>query len=122
MKYVWLLIHLNPLSAETTKWSNTFKQFVGFCRLLPTNCLSGFDNFVRLALKGLKAKSLIQREKGFFLTIHQVPAGICLFKVNMEILEKRVNMFKVNNKRHQTRIYYGAVYQRIYINLAICPT
>ena len=42
---------LNPLSANPTKWSNTLKQFVG---KLPTNCLSVFDHFVRLALKGLK--------------------------------------------------------------------
>ena len=33
-----------------TKWSNTFKQFVGN---LPTNCLSVFADFVGLALKGL---------------------------------------------------------------------
>ena len=33
-----------------TKWSNTPKQFVG---KLPTNCLSMFDHFVGLALKGL---------------------------------------------------------------------
>ena len=35
--------HLNPLSANPTKWSNTLKQFVG---KLPTNCLSVFDHFV----------------------------------------------------------------------------
>ena len=40
----------NPLSANPTKWSNTFKQFVG---KLSTNCLSVFDHFVKLALKGL---------------------------------------------------------------------
>ena len=39
---------LNPLSANPTKWSNTFKQFVG---KLPTNCLSVFVHFVGLALK-----------------------------------------------------------------------
>ena len=39
-----------PLSASFTKWSNTLKQFVG---KLPTNCLSVFDHFVGLALKGL---------------------------------------------------------------------
>ena len=38
--------HLNPLSANPTKWSNTLKQFVG-------NCLSVFDHFEKLALKGL---------------------------------------------------------------------
>ena len=42
---------VNPLSASPTKWSNTLKQFVGN---LPTNCLSVFDHFVILALKGLK--------------------------------------------------------------------
>ena len=39
------------LSANPTKWSNTLKQFVG---KLPTNCLSVFDHFVGLALKGLR--------------------------------------------------------------------
>ena len=42
--------NLNPLSANPTKWSNTLKQFVGN---LPTNCLSVFDHFVKMALKGL---------------------------------------------------------------------
>ena len=44
----------NPLSANITKWSNTLQQFVG---KLPTNCLSAFDHFVGLALKGLTIKS-----------------------------------------------------------------
>ena len=42
--------HINPLSAKFIKWSNTLKQFVG---KLPTNCLSVFDHFSGLALKGL---------------------------------------------------------------------
>ena len=41
---------LNPLRANPTKWSNTLNQFVGN---LPTNCLSVFDHFAKLALKGL---------------------------------------------------------------------
>ena len=41
---------INPLSANSTKWSNTLKKFVGN---LPTNYLSMFDHFVGLALKGL---------------------------------------------------------------------
>ena len=40
----------NFLSAKFIKWSNTLKQLVG---KLPTNCLSVFDHFVGLALKGL---------------------------------------------------------------------
>ena len=37
-------------SANITKRSNTFKQFVAN---FPTNCLSVFDHFVGLTLKGL---------------------------------------------------------------------
>ena len=40
----------NPLSAKLIKWSNTLKQIVG---KLPTICLSVFDHFSGLALKGL---------------------------------------------------------------------
>ena len=45
-----LIDSFNPLSAKFIKWSNTLKQFVG---KLPTNCLSVFDHFMGLALKGL---------------------------------------------------------------------
>ena len=52
----------NPLSVNPAKWSNTLKQFIG---KLPTNCLSVFDRFVGLALKGLKVaaakKNFLQR-------------------------------------------------------------
>ena len=41
---------LNTLSAKSTKWSNTLKQFVSN---LQTNCLSVFGHFMGLALKGL---------------------------------------------------------------------
>ena len=44
------LIVFNPFTANPTKWSNTLKQFVG---KLPTNCLSVFDYFLKLALTGL---------------------------------------------------------------------
>ena len=42
---------INPLSDNPEKWSNTLKQIVGN---LPTICLSVFDHFMNLALKGLK--------------------------------------------------------------------
>ena len=45
-----LMSQLNPLNAIPTKWPSTLKQFVG---KLPMNCLSVFDHFVKLALKGL---------------------------------------------------------------------
>ena len=41
----------NPLSANPTKWSNTQTIF----RLLSTFCLSVFDHFLRLVLKGLRS-------------------------------------------------------------------
>ena len=50
MENTGFMIQFNPLSANPTKWSNTLKQFVGNW---PTNCLSVFDHFVILALKGL---------------------------------------------------------------------
>ena len=43
-------VNYNPLNANFTKWSNTLKHFVGN---LPTNCLSVFDHFVGLVLKGI---------------------------------------------------------------------
>ena len=49
--FFFVPLSLNPLSANPTKWPNTLKQFVS---KLQTNCLSLFDDFVRLALKGLK--------------------------------------------------------------------
>ena len=41
---------LTFLSANSTKWSNILKQFVGNSL---TNCLSVFDHFVELPFKGL---------------------------------------------------------------------
>ena len=41
---------INHLSTNFTKWSNILKQLMG---KLPANCLSVFDHFVGLALKGL---------------------------------------------------------------------
>ena len=59
LDYFFLLyITFNPLSANSTKWSNTLKHFVGN---LPTNCLSVFDHFVGLALKGLKKNKVLLR-------------------------------------------------------------
>ena len=42
--------YINPLSAKSTKWSNTLKQFVGCCRQI---ILSVLNYFVGLALKWL---------------------------------------------------------------------
>ena len=47
----WSESQFNPLNTNPTNWSNTLKQLIG--KLL-TNCLSVFDHFVGLVLKGLK--------------------------------------------------------------------
>ena len=51
------ILNVKPLGAKFIKWSNTLKQFVG---KVPANCLSVFDHFMGLALKGLK-RSLLMR-------------------------------------------------------------
>ena len=55
-------LQINPLSTDPTKWSDTLKQFLDN---FPTNCLSVFDYFVGLALKGLSKlpKEITFREK-----------------------------------------------------------
>ena len=52
------IVAFNPLNANPKKWSNTLKRFVAS---FPTNCLSVFDHFVGLALKGLRFTSLKSR-------------------------------------------------------------
>ena len=52
-----LHLRINRLSANPTKWSNTFKEFVGKS---PTNCLSGSDHFLGLAVKDLIERIMIR--------------------------------------------------------------
>ena len=54
-----LFYFINPLSGNPTKWSDILKQFVGN---LPTNCLSVFDHFAGLTLKGLRFTKIHTRE------------------------------------------------------------
>ena len=57
-----LVVYFNILITNPTKWSNTLKQFVG---ILPTNCLSVFDHFVKLVLQGLRlGVRLLARKSG----------------------------------------------------------
>ena len=56
MLSIQTFMFLNLLRVNQTKWSNTLKQFVG---KLPTNCLSVFDHFVGLALKGLSSLRVV---------------------------------------------------------------
>ena len=73
----------NPLSANPTKWSSTLKQFVD---KLPTNCLSVFDHFVKLALKELMLR--ICRLEVF------LGKGVLKHKANLQ--ENTMPMFDFN--------------------------
>ena len=50
------LINSYAFKRQTPKWSNTLKLFVGNSGQ-PTNCLSMFDHFVELVLKGLMPRT-----------------------------------------------------------------
>ena len=71
------ILIINFLSAKITKWSNTLKQFVSN---LLTNCLSAFDQFVGLALKGLReiSKYLIH----FFYMRYSLFQNVSLVTIN----------------------------------------
>ena len=60
---------LNPLSAKFIKWSNTLKQIVG---KLPTICLSVFDHFSGLALKGLSTAQSMCLLKNYKMSVSQI--------------------------------------------------
>ena len=67
--YIYFLKEtIKPLSASSTNWSNTLKQFVG---TLPTNCLSVFDHFVLSALKELKLSEILTLANPMVLIIYQ---------------------------------------------------
>ena len=71
----------NYLNANPTKWSNTLKQFVGN---LPTNYLSVFDHFVKLALKEsnkIKGARIMDTLKLFYFEVKQITLEKVLFSV-----------------------------------------
>ena len=77
---VHVKITFNPFSANSTKWSNTLKQFVGN---LLANCFSVFDHFLGLALKGLKVIFCHQQTKkqaGFEWNFLQPPIQVWTLK------------------------------------------
>ena len=77
----------NPLGANPTKCSNTLKQILGN---LPTNCLSVFDYFLILALKGFMMSHLLTN----FETITNPPTPNPQFKG----VYSRINILKTMNE------------------------
>ena len=79
----------NLLIANPTKWSNTLKQSIG--KLL-TNCLSVFDHFVKLTLRGLTFPvffSLVNPSLSLFLPLN-ARLFLSFWKLNL-------NTFNVTN-------------------------
>ena len=112
-------MNINSLSANFTKRLNILKQFVGN---LPTNCLSGFDHFVKLALKGLRFKTFCFRT-GFFesdkLKMSVIKAGLRQFIVLYISKHRQSNLssvivlffaFKVTAYQLQTSLFYSSTH------------
>ena len=98
---------LTLFSANFTKWSNTFTQFVGN---FPTNCLSVFDHFVGLAFKGLKnlcRTTLVLIpirgcDNSNFLRLWIIPAYLFVQSQQCKHQNNVRNLLKVNNKDTKT--------------------
>ena len=68
------------LSVNSTKWSNTLKQIFGKFLM---NCLSVFDHFVGLALKGLK------KETSFYCFTSSLIFSIFYINITLYICDSR---------------------------------
>ena len=115
------------LSANPTKWSNTLKQFVG--KLL-TNCLSVFDHFVGLALKGLKFsfhfafcffRSIPMLyfidTRSFALSLFSdiiKPSSVCGTTLTNELWQKAKIYLKTNPKFTFTKFILNSVLERLF--------
>ena len=79
----------NHLSANSTKWSNTLKQFIGN---LLTNFLSVFDQFVGLVLKGLITSEMNRETKSFVIFNFRFlkTISVILFLNKQDLLQDKV--------------------------------
>ena len=103
-----------PLQAPI---SNTLKQFVG---KLPTNCLSVFDHFVVLALKGLKnTRVLISFTQRLFLRIPFLFASI-MFKVNVKGIQNSI-FGRYCNDFHFSLFFFCYLYKDDWILFSYLP-
>ena len=105
---------INPLSTNFTKWSNTLKRFVGN---LPTNCLSVFDHFVKLALKGLRKfhdKNAFQSNEKAKFTITKM-IGKIHPQTQHSVVQERIHhpsdIRLVNFQLQSVTVFYGTICQ-----------
>ena len=89
--FIFSMLGINDdsLSVNPTKWSNTLKQIVGN---FLTNCLSVFDQFVGLALKGLR------------LVLKWDTLSCNLLYYN-KILMSKCNLFYYGQRTHNVYLY-----------------
>ena len=79
---------LNTLTANITKWSNTFKQFA---ISLLTDCLSVSDHFVGLILEGLN-DGLSLKKVAFETSSSKICLDLC--KIPLKIRTTEYNFFQ----------------------------
>ena len=118
----FLYMFMNPLSVNSTKWSNI--QTIRW--LLPTNCLIVFDHFVGLTLKGLKNSSFRNYRRGH--NAYLGPCETCIIelfcknswrvsaiskffkkapsKMFDKVVNTLINILRVNQWRHQKKCVY----------------
>ena len=112
---------INPLNVNPEKWSNTLKQIVGN---LATICLSVFDHFMNLALKGLKAVTKVLQ----YLQDKNLPKlndGQCpLFEkdITEEKVKHELNKLEINKSPGNdglTKEFYEAFWDHIKVPLLL---
>ena len=82
-KYSFIPGVINLLDVNPTEWPNKLKQSISN---LPTNCLSVFEHFVRLARKGLINKNLTFTALVVIIyNISDFASGYEDFKLNFKI-------------------------------------
>ena len=86
---------LNPFSANPTKWSNTLKQLASS---LPMNCLSAFEHFVKLVLKGLTYHSWVNLRVTFNVKTSWTAYYAFLSSIVFEVIRTISSLFIFSRK------------------------
>ena len=110
------MLTVNPLRASFTKWSNRVKQIVS---KLPTNCLSVFDHFVGLALKGLILRLFILKSFKFNFFFFVILTSSIFCKDNTKICRVFVSSGKgeITGERYKDATKLQIILQILYQNI-----
>ena len=110
------MLTINPLRVSFTKWWNRVKQIVS---KLPTNCLSMFDHFVRLALKGLILRLFILKSFKINCFFFVISTSSIFCKDNTKICRVFVSSGKgeITGERYKDTTKREIVLQIFYQNI-----